>query len=252
MSTTSLFDIYAGVYEKKFNQNRMGIYQRSRVHREMAKWLTPGSLILDIGCGPGSDFHFYKSLNLSVHAIDSSEKMIRLAQQEARRLNFNARIEQSRFQDCTFRDKYDAVILNFGVINVFHPLDPVLEKIDSLLKADGKVVIVSMPPVQLFLSGEWLLTFQWRALYRRLFLKKAMVSEDTEIFYYRCKDFQPYFRVLDSIPLGTFLPTPDQYARHPLLRKMGDFLLPIEHFFSSFLPEWMGGDHVFYLLGKKI
>jgi 2-polyprenyl-3-methyl-5-hydroxy-6-metoxy-1,4-benzoquinol methylase len=150
MTIPKTFDAYADVYEEKFNRNPLGIYQRGRVQAEIAPYLSPEKRVLDAGCGPGSDFVFYQSLNLTIDALDISPRMTELARGKAQRLKLNARAFNTSLEDFQADRLYDAILLNFGVINLFGNLSPILRKLKSMLTAEGILVVVSMPPFHLF------------------------------------------------------------------------------------------------------
>lgn len=248
---TTIFDTYAFQYEEKFNQNPLGKYQRQQVHQELVRWIPPGSTILDVGCGPGSDFDFYRSLQLQVYAIDSSSAMIELARQKAAALQLNALIQQVSLEEFQPEKSYNAIILNFGVINVFHPLSPILSKLHSLLTTDGILIIVSMPPFHLFPLLEWLLTFRWQALFRRLFRRRAVLADGFQFYYYGQRAFTRRFRLIKAIHLCALLPSPDQYHRYAFARRFADVLTRADARLAPYVPDWLGGDHVCYVLKRK-
>lgn len=251
MNSSAIFDTYALQYDEKFNRNPLGKYQRERVHREITAYLLPGQTILDIGCGPGSDFKFYRRLNLRVHAIDSSAKMVELAKQNAALLDLDSHIRQIPLEEFHPETSYHVIILNFGVINVFHPLQPILSKLNTMLSDEGILIIVSMPPVHLFTLLEWLLTFRWRALLRRLWQHRAVLENGFQFYYYNKRAFTRHFHILKAVHLGAILPTPDQYHRYGCARRVADKLMRLDQLVASQIPDWLGGDHVCYILKRK-
>ncbi len=250
-NSSAIFDTYALPYDEKFNRNPLGKYQRKQVQQAMASHLSPGQTILDVGCGPGSDFEFYHRLNLQVHAIDSSSKMIEIAKQKAALLGLDALIRHVPLEKFYPETSYNAIILNFGVINVFHPLEPILSRLDTLLNDDGILFIVSMPPVHIFTLLEWLVTFRWRAFLRRILHHRAVLGNGFQFYYYGKRAFTRQFRILKAIHLCAVLPTPDQYHRYSSARKVAEKLMRLELGVKTSLPDWLGGDHVCYIMKKK-
>jgi SAM-dependent methyltransferase len=244
------FDAYAEVYEEKFNRNPLGIYQRERVQVEIAPYLTPGKRVLDAGCGPGSDFAFYQSRNLMIDAIDISPRMAELVREKARYLKIKTRIFNTSLEDFQPDTAYDVILLNFGVINVFGNLSPILRKLKSMLTAKGILVVVSMPPFHLFSIAELLGKLRFRAAAQRVFQKKALLKNGFTFFYYRKTDFLPHFQLLKKIHLCPLLPNPDQYQRHEWMQKITNLLMGIDRRIASVLPDIFGGDHVCYILNK--
>ncbi|RMH93484.1 MAG: class I SAM-dependent methyltransferase [Calditrichaeota bacterium] len=246
------FDGYAHGYRERFNLNPLGHYQREQVHRIMAEYLRSGDRILDVGCGPGSDFPFYKALNLRVDAIDISPEMVTQARQVARNLFLSAGIRQASLEAFSAPSTYDAVILNFGVINALSPLSPVLDKLGELVASGGVLFLTVMPPFHLFWMMEMIVRGQWRKARQRLFGRQVVVGKKMQCFYYRQKDIERAttfpLRVDRRVHLGAVLPTPEQYARFPRLRGIAHVLLPLDRRLSTRLPDAAGGDHVCYVL----
>ncbi len=249
--TLQIFDQYANSYEEKFNQNPLGKYQRARVQAEIASFLSSAGHILDVGCGPGSDFEFYRQLNLTVDAIDISGEMCKLARQKAARLKLNAGVKKVALRDFHPGKRYDAIILNFGVANALANLPEILEKLDGMLAKNGVLIIVAMPPFQLFAALEALFIGRLRSLGRRVFQHRATLENGFDIYYYRRRDFTQCFRLIRRIHLAHLLPTPDQYQRSGLAKRLFKLLLPLDRATAKLAPDFWGGDHVCYVLRKK-
>ena len=251
MSARPTFDDYATDYQHKFNDNFLGKYQRKRLHEEISPFLNPGLKILDVGCGPGSDFQFYRSRGLTVEAIDISPAMVNLATQKARDIELNATVHCSDFQSFTSSEKYSFIILNFGVINAIADLNTALEKLKKILREDGTLVIVSMPPFHCFSLLGFLRRGRMQEAFRRLVSREAVLSDGFQFHYYRQKDFRKFFCLKKRIHLCPLLPNPDQYHPDGLSGKLTDHLMKLDFFLATRLPDFCGGDHVCYIFGKK-
>lgn len=246
-ATRETFNAYAEGYEEKFNQNILGQYQRKTVHRSIAPFLRSGDAILDVGCGPGSDFAFYKSLQLKVDAIDISPEMAKLASRTAAELDLSAKIENVPLADFRTENQYDLIILNFGVVNLFQNLPEALQQLNSMLKQDGALVIVSMPPFHFFSMLGDLLTLRTPSLVNRILHKEAAVANGLKFFYYTKKDFQTHFKIVKSIHLCWCLPTPDQHAGNKMARWTAKLLIKIDSRLQHAVPDFLGGDHICYI-----
>ena len=245
------FDVYAPDYDAKFNENPLGVYQRERIHAEITPYLNSRSRLLDIGCGPGSDFAFYKSLNLQVDAIDISSRMVELASIRAAQIHLDAQVICSDLMAYQPQDTYDAIILNFGVINTFPELPPVLNKLKQLLREDRVVIIVSMPPVHAFsLLGD-IVSGRLSAAWQRIVHQRITIGNGLLVNYYRRRDFATHFKILKKFNLATLLPTPDQYQQQGWARHWGRLFMPLDQRLSISFPDALGGDHIGYILAKK-
>ena len=93
-------------------------------------YLTPGSLILDFGCGSGRDSRAFLQAGYLVDPIDGSEKLCRLAEK-----NIGRPVRQMYFKDLNARDQYDGVwacasVLHLNkedIINVFQLMETALK-----------------------------------------------------------------------------------------------------------------------------
>jgi len=246
------FDSYAEIYHEKFNQNPLARYQRERVHQEIKPYLRSVRKILDVGCGPGSDFDFYKSLDLVVDAIDLSPKMVELAKIRSNRIDLKANIAVASLEELQSNEKYPVIILNFGVINSFQHLEPALKKLKTLLEPRGILIIVSMPPFHIFSIKGLAVGFHFITMMNRLFKRKAFFDDGFTIYYFCKKDFIRLFDIVRKINLCALLPTPDQYCRWKWLRLYSKIMIHPDRKVAAVLPDFFGGDHICYIMQPKV
>ncbi len=245
------FNTYASHYQISFYSNTNILYQRALVHEGTRPYLSPGKRVLDVGCGIGADFEFYREQKLIVHAIDISSEMIRFASKRAAELEFPVQLDEISFERYHPPFAFDAVICNFAVINAIKDLSWVLSKLHQCVKPDGIVAIVSLPSFHLFTALEWTLTFRWKELYGRLFKKRVVLKNGFLISYYNQNDFLTDFNLIKRIQMASILPTPDHHARFKMARIFFEFFAKWDRFFSGRLPQWCGGDHVCFILSPK-
>ena len=250
MKTEQIFDIYAIDYQKKFNENPVTEYQRKIIHDELKLLLSPGNEILDAGCGPGSDFEFYKLFNLKVSAFDFSLNMIRLAQKKAQELNLDANVFQSDIYEFCPDIKFDIIILNFGVLNALPDADNILLNIKNWLNENGILVAVVMPPFQFFALVGDLKNFHFRQPLKRIFLKRVILKSGIPVYYYSKKDIGKNFKIIKRINLGVFLPTPDQYQNSNMAKGLFYLMKKFNRLAGKFVPSFLGGDHICYIMKK--
>jgi SAM-dependent methyltransferase len=174
--------------------------------------------------------------------------MVNLARQRSEKLNFPVNICHSSLENFSSGSIYDAIILNFGVINVFDNLEDILQKLASLLDKQGILIVVLMPPFHLFFIFELIIKLQFSSVFRRLFSGKSVLENGFEISYYRYKDLLTHFKLIKKCNLGALIPTPDQYTRLAGARGLTRFLLRTDKWISTRIPEIFGGDHVCYIL----
>ena len=182
MKSEQIFDLYSKNYDEKFNSNPVAIYQRQSVHETLEPLLTNANSVLDVGCGPGSDFEYYKKFDAKITAIDISPKMVKLAQDKADSIQLHTEIYNSSLELFETEKTFDVILLNFGVINVFKKIEETLNKLASLSTPTGKIVIVSMPPFHMLSILEHVFRFQFKKLNHRLFTKKTTLENKFEFY----------------------------------------------------------------------
>ncbi|OBS96134.1 SAM-dependent methyltransferase [Vibrio cyclitrophicus] len=90
-------------------------------------------LVLDAGCGSGRDSKAFKQLGFRVHAIDASEVLARLAEDE-----INQQVEITTFQQFTSPERFDAIWACASLLHVsMSELPSAVENLSNHLKPKG-------------------------------------------------------------------------------------------------------------------
>ncbi|MCB0281878.1 MAG: class I SAM-dependent methyltransferase [Calditrichaeota bacterium] len=231
-----------------FLKNPLVEYQRSMIHELLRSFLNRNKKILDVGCGPGADFDFYKSLSLEIDAIDISREMILAARRQAQRLGLRARIARSSLQDFVPDALYDTIILNFGVINEMENLTESLKKIRTILKPDGYAIIISRPSFHLFSFLTDLVKLRINNLRQRMSQKQFELQNGIKLRYYNEKDFKNEFSIMHRENYCSFIPSPEQYKNSAFARIWTKMFISLDQKYSAKIPDKFGGDFVCYVL----
>ena len=144
--TQHAFDGVAAGYHRSNEENRTLREMRARVRRTLAAFAPPGSHILDLGCGPGSDAAWLALKGYRVTAIDWSPAMVADARRRvadagvARRVEvLNVGIhEMDRLTPSAA--PFDAAISNFGPLNCVTDLPAAARQIADRLTPGGVLV----------------------------------------------------------------------------------------------------------------
>ena len=100
--------------------------------------LTPDNVVLDIGCGTGTQCGDIADNVKQVTGIDISRKLLAIAQQRMakRKLDNVEFLQTSLFDERFASDSFD-VVMAFHVLHFFKDIDAVFKRIHDLLKPDG-------------------------------------------------------------------------------------------------------------------
>ena len=136
------------------NQKRM----RNKVYSHFTRLVAPGSQILELNCGTGTDAVYFARHGLHVHATDIAPGMLDRLQGKVNELKLHDYITM---EECSFLslDKvpgapFDAVFSNLGGLNCIPDLSPVIQQLPKILRPNGIVTWVLMSHVCLWEMAE--------------------------------------------------------------------------------------------------
>ena len=106
--------------------------------RKIKTFLTPEKVVLDIGCGSGTQCDDIAQNVKQVTGIDISGKLLAIAEQrKAERKLDNVEFIQTSLFDERFASSSFDVVMAFYVLHFFVDIDAVFKRIHDLLKPDG-------------------------------------------------------------------------------------------------------------------
>jgi SAM-dependent methyltransferase len=209
------FDAYAPAYDDHFTHTRIGIAQRSIVHKLLIPLLRNCSTITELNCGTGEDALLLARRGLTVYATDGAPRMVDVAQHKNAAYN-NVIVSTADLRDPEQlpQQTVDLIFSNFGGLNCLSPdelkqLAPALKK---RLRRGGLVVLVIMG------RNCW-----WERLYftlkgdQRKSRRKSKTPTVADIggqivntWYYSPDEFAalftPHFEIKNVAPVGLFIP----------------------------------------------
>lgn len=101
------------------------------------KYLEPGSLILDFGCGSGRDSRYFIQKGYKVEAIDGSEEMVRIATETT-----GIPVKQLLFNELDETDKYDGIFACASILHVsYGELPDIFTRLKKALKQNGYLYV---------------------------------------------------------------------------------------------------------------
>jgi SAM-dependent methyltransferase len=148
-AATLAFDRLAPAYDALVSGDTFR-YQRAQTQAAMARWIAPGSRVLEIGCGTGIDTAFLAGMGARVVACDPSEEMVSRTRRRLDESGIGDRAglllcglqELPRFLDALdHAEGFDAIVSNFGALNCVPSLEALGEIGRRHLRPGGTVVI---------------------------------------------------------------------------------------------------------------
>lgn len=175
------FNSAANSYDHDFTNLFTGRKQREVVWNYLNKNFKHPLHILEINCGTGEDALFLSKQGHTVLATDISDQMIEVALQKQ---HAEGNTTTPAFQVCGFNDlntiekKFDLIFSNFGGLNCISPeqLSSLSSTMSGLLKTNGRLVTVTMPPLCMWELFYFSLKLHLKKALRRWNKKPALVS----------------------------------------------------------------------------
>jgi ubiquinone/menaquinone biosynthesis C-methylase UbiE len=194
--TGSSFETVAEAYNRNadkyddFIENNPNLMRmRNKVYTHVTALLRPGSRMLDLACGTGTDAFWFAEHSYTVHGIDISDGMLERAHEKARQLGLENR---ATFEHLSYTDlgkldqnQFDCTFSNFGGLNCVSDLKLVADQVRPLLRSNAHVIWALMPPFCLWETA-MLLRGRFRLATRRYSGKSTVHKEglDYPVYYY--------------------------------------------------------------------
>jgi ubiquinone/menaquinone biosynthesis C-methylase UbiE len=136
------------------NQTRM----RIKVYSHIQRFVPPDSRILELNAGTGTDAVELARRGYTIHATDIAPGMLKRLQDKVQTLELSDKITN---QQCSFTElekikgaPFDAVFSDLGGLNCISDLSSVIVQLPKVLRLNGTVTWVLMPPVCLWEMAE--------------------------------------------------------------------------------------------------
>ena len=162
--TAEKYDSFASDHP---HQTRM----RKKVYSHLQRFVQVGSRILELNAGTGTDAVELAHSGYFIHATDIAAGMLQRLQDKVQTLRLGEKIT---YQQCSFTklgkidgSPYDAIFSNLGGLNCIPDLAPVIAQLPQVLRPNGIITWVLMPPVCLWEMAE-ILRGHPRLAFRRL------------------------------------------------------------------------------------
>src|ERR1051326_2830330 len=166
------FDRAAIEYDRLFEENPVTETIRPLVWRSMLNRFKPGSHILELNCGTGTDAIMLAGHGMHVTATDASAEMISQARSKIRQHHVESSVTLKRmnFEDIHSMngETFDGAFSNFGGLNCARELPPTLAGLSAVMKPGSYFIACVMNRISLWEIISFLARGRWSAAFRRL------------------------------------------------------------------------------------
>jgi SAM-dependent methyltransferase len=264
-SANVAFSAQASHYDIDDKANPVIADLRKQVYEHVARYMKPGSRILELNAGTGIDASYFVSIGHMVVATDLSDGMVTELNKKAgphagrlrvRQLSYDRLNEIPGTGPGQDDGPFDYIFSNFGGLNCIDDLTLVTRHLPRLLKPDGYVTFVIMPVI---CGWELLSTFKGSPVGFRRLKKEALARIDNEYFptwYHSFKEirkaFGESFTLTGSEGLAAVSPPPyraDFPLKHPRLYK---FLRSTDKLLNRSFPFNRWADHIITTFRLKV
>ncbi len=242
------------IYDSYEENNKILAWMRKQVHKAALSFLKKDDTILELNSGTGTDAVFFAKKGFRVLATDLSDGMINEINRKVKLENLSAEIEVMQHSYTELNQihnrKFDFIFSNFGGLNCVSDLNLVTKHFSSVLKNNGIVCLVIMPPV-----CPWEIIQLLRGKIKfalRRFNKSGLpaniegVSFYTYYFSYRkiMNALGPNFKLLKLMSLGVFTPIPQMEVFQNKFPRLLRFLNSLDEITAGYFPFNRIGDHI--------
>ena len=251
--TDSAFGAHAAGYDQ-IAESALGRELRSRVHDVLNRYIAPGELVVDLGCGSGIDAAWLAPQVGSVLGFDAAAEMVALAIERTESFD-NVSITQADAASVALDEPADVVLANFGVINCLGDLESVREHLRDLVRPGGHIVAVTMTkwcPIEL---GVGLIGRNPSLLRRRTTRATPDANYPAlQVHYGSARDLgralAPGLEVIHAESLGVILPPFEQRSWVEHRPRLRDTLAVMDRRVASAAAKLGVGDHHIVVLQR--
>ncbi len=263
VETRRAFDRVAGTYRDENDGNPLIREMRQRTIEAVTSRLSPGSRLLDLGCGPGPDAEHLGRLGYEIVAIDWSPEMSEEASRRIEMAGLEHRVvvrnlgihELDRLEAGAFDGAYS----DLGPLNCVPDLSAAARSIAERLKPKGVFVASIIGRICPWEIALYTARWNWKRLsvrFSREFVPVPFYGRTVWTRYYSPGEVERTFRAagferVALRALGLFAPPPyleGFAARHPGILRV------LEHL-EDRAAAWPGlrqmGDHFLIVMRKR-
>lgn len=266
------FSRYAPFYDADEKRNPVALWTRTQNLKHLHSTFVPGDLLLEIGCGTGTEALSLAHRGMLVVATDAAPGMIEQVQAklaavkdaEVRKRVTPIVLPAACVDDLLAqfgRGSFDGAYSSFGPLNCEPDLTPVVRGLAELVRPGGKVVLSFLGRYCLWETGWYLLHGDLRSAFRRwggyakATVRAGWGTDRVPVFYWSsaelAQSFDADFSMVGRMALPWILPPQYLAGIFRGRRRLFKSLAAIELKTAHLWPANVIGDHIRLTLVRK-
>lgn len=259
------FDSIAEEYDRHIFGNIVNMLLRERSLALMKKVFRPGTSLLEVGCGTGTETIELLKADHDIVAVDISQKMLDSVMQKARSQGLESRLKTvkmnaeniSKLIEVHGTKSFDGIYSTYGAINCVENLSDIPDAFHSLLKADGSLVmgIYNRLCASEFVGYALKLKLPSALARIKKYSKEGESRFCIDVYSYTLREisniFEQYFSLVQVQGVPVLIP-PSNFVNYveKFQRKL-DFIKKVDNWFGSRWPFYGLGDHFLTVMKPK-
>jgi len=250
----SAFNGMAATYDHEFESLEATKRIRSVTTDIFLRYFKPGSSLLELNCGTGTDAIMLARRGFRILATDVSPAMIHEVQKKVARYGLQERISAQvlPFEELSALkgQVFDGIYSNMGGLNCTHDLGRLASELHSLVKTGGHLIASVMTGFSLWETMSFLVRGNVRKAFRRLSRDAVTANlhgEPVQIYYYPprtvAQSCSPYFSAVEIKGLNIFTPPPASQNAYRVLGNASHLLEKLDDGVAGMYPFNRIGDH---------
>lgn len=253
-SAKDAFNRAAGSYDTTFEALPGTARIRRIVQTILLREYRPGTMVLELNAGTGTDALFLARHGVRVHATDLSPAMVEVIRHKAAENglgdSLTAEVVDIGAIVSLRGRKFDGVFSDMGGLNCLRDLSGLPGVFREMLGPGAPMILCFMPPVSLWETLSFGMRGDWRNVRRRRAPEGCLVEVSgvpVRTFYHAPREvlrtFSGAFHHVGTVGLNIITPPPSSRAAHRRLRPILPLLERAEDLLAPFPPFNGIGDH---------
>ena len=246
------FDRHSVDYDRQFGDTRLGRELRARTWTVLDGCFSPGSRVIDLGCGTGDDAIHLACRGVHVSGIDLSAEMTNRVVEKAKTVGVSDLVQcrVGDYSTVSFPPRsFDGLYSNFGALNCVAHIDWLGAFAARVLRPGSRLVIVLLGSLYPLETVVHLVKGRPSVAFRRFRRAGTAIVGGTEfdVHYHRFRHLRrslgDRFVLEQREALNLLVPVPGFDHLDRRFRGVFDAIKPLDRFLCRLAPFSAAGDH---------